>query len=300
MTTGNLTTGNLLKFSIALSAATAIHLGVLAYTASPSSGARAAGEGFSVQFGGVSTAGPSAEDSEGDQAEAETVAEPVADAESQEPQQPPPAEPVPAPKPEPAAAPRPEPQPLSEKPEPKPKEITPLAKPEPAPPEPAPPELAPAAQTPDAAAANPSSSHPHDVPHEPPPTDGPSDAKPTTHDKHGPTSSTASHEASSSGKKAMAASSAAPAGGNSVDSNYSGEVMQHLSRLRRPRASSPGLAYVSFEISPSGAIDQIGISESSGSSRFDHEALVFVRKAAPFPPPPVGASRSFTVEIKGR
>lgn len=295
MTTGNLTTGNLLKFSIALSAATAIHLGVLAYTASPSSGARVAGEGFSVQFGGVSTAGAPAEDSEGDQAEAEEVAEPAAVAESQEPQQPPPPEPVPAPKPEPAAAPRPEPQPLSEKPEPKPKEIAPPAKPEPVPPEPAP-----ATQTPHAAAANPSSSHPHDVPHEHPPADRPSNAKPSTHDKYGPTSSTASHEASSSGKKAMAASSAAPAGGNSVDSNYSGEVMQHLSRLRRPRASSPGSAYVSFEISPSGAIDQIGISESSGSSRFDHEALVFVRKAAPFPPPPVGASRSFTVEIKGR
>jgi periplasmic protein TonB len=289
-----MTTGNLLKFSLALSAATAIHLGVLAYTAPSSSGARVAGEGFSVQFGGVSMAAPSAGKSEAEQAEA--VAEPEAVAKPQAPPKPPPREPVPAPNPEPAAAPHPQPKPkpLREKPGPKPEEITPPAEPEPVPAEPAP-----DAQTPHAAAANPSS-YPHGTHHEPPATPGPSDAKPSTYAKHGPTFPTASHEASPGDEKAMAASSAATAGGNSVDSNYAGEVMQHLSRLRRPRASSPGSAYVSFEISPSGAIDQIGISESSGSSRFDHEALVFVRKAAPFPPPPVGASRSFTVEIKGR
>lgn len=98
---------------------------------------------------------------------------------------------------------------------------------------------------------------------------------------------------------AEATQPAASQAGNSDTSNYSGLVMRHLSRVRRPRASSPGSAFVSFTISDNGELEDLQISKSSGSSRFDRDALKVVRSAAPFPPPPAGINRSFSVEIEG-
>lgn len=88
--------------------------------------------------------------------------------------------------------------------------------------------------------------------------------------------------------------------GNAASDNYAGEVMRHLSQVRRPRASGPGSAFVRFTIAPSGELESIEISESSGSSRFDRDALRVVERAAPFPEPPIGVNRSFVVEIEGR
>lgn len=88
--------------------------------------------------------------------------------------------------------------------------------------------------------------------------------------------------------------------GNAASANYAGEVMRHLSQVRRPRASGPGSAFVSFTIALSGELESLEISDSSGSSRFDRDALRVVERAAPFPAPPVGVNRSFIVEIEGR
>lgn len=88
--------------------------------------------------------------------------------------------------------------------------------------------------------------------------------------------------------------------GNAADDNYSGLVMKHISRIPRPRAPSPGSAFVSFTVTKSGDVEQISISKSSGSSRFDREAMKLVRQAAPFPPPPAGIHRTFEIKIEGR
>lgn len=88
--------------------------------------------------------------------------------------------------------------------------------------------------------------------------------------------------------------------GNAASANYAGDVMAHLSRVRRPRASGPGSAFVGFTIAPSGAVEHIAISQSSGSARFDRDALRVVERAAPFPVPSPGVNRSFVVEIEGR
>ena len=88
--------------------------------------------------------------------------------------------------------------------------------------------------------------------------------------------------------------------GNAASSNYAGMVMRHLSRIRRPRASGPGSAFVAFTLDRNGEIVSIEISRGSGSSRFDRDALRVVERAAPFPAPPPGVNRSFTVEIEGR
>ncbi len=88
--------------------------------------------------------------------------------------------------------------------------------------------------------------------------------------------------------------------GNAAASNYAGLVMRHLSRFRRPRASGPGSAFVTFTLSGDGGITGIEVSRSSGSRKFDREALRFTERAAPFPAPPQEAGRTFTVKIEGR
>lgn len=87
--------------------------------------------------------------------------------------------------------------------------------------------------------------------------------------------------------------------GNAASTNYAGLVMQHLSKVRRPRASSPGSAFVSFTIDFQGQLEELRIAKSSRSARFDRDALKVVRRATPFPVPPPGVNRSFSVEIEG-
>ena len=88
--------------------------------------------------------------------------------------------------------------------------------------------------------------------------------------------------------------------GNAASQNYAGEVMKHLSGRRRPRASGAGFARVTFSLTSSGNVENIRISTSSGASKFDREALKFVKRAAPFPKPPAHVRRDFVVKIEGK
>lgn len=77
-------------------------------------------------------------------------------------------------------------------------------------------------------------------------------------------------------------------------------VNRHLSRLRRPNARFNGAAVVAFTIAGNGGLAGVSIARSSGSAEFDRLALAHVQRAAPFPPPPAGAQRSFNVSVQGR
>jgi protein TonB len=88
--------------------------------------------------------------------------------------------------------------------------------------------------------------------------------------------------------------------GNAAASNYPGEVMRHLARVPRPRAASRGAALVQFSIAAGGGLASVGLARSSGSSRLDRAALTVIERAAPFPAPPAGAQRRFSVRIEGR
>ncbi|UMA66585.1 TonB family protein [Roseivivax marinus] len=88
--------------------------------------------------------------------------------------------------------------------------------------------------------------------------------------------------------------------GNAAASNYRGAVMRRISRLGPLRTNRSGTAQVRFTVSGSGALAGIEIAASSGSGALDGAALAHIRQAAPFPPPPAGAPRTFTIRLAAR
>ncbi|MCV2893570.1 energy transducer TonB [Lentibacter sp. XHP0401] len=87
--------------------------------------------------------------------------------------------------------------------------------------------------------------------------------------------------------------------GNAAASNYPGTVMRKISRVPKPRVGSTGTATVRFTISANGGLASASIARSSGIASLDRAALKVIQRAAPFPKPPAGAQRSFTLKIKG-
>lgn len=104
---------------------------------------------------------------------------------------------------------------------------------------------------------------------------------------------TAKARASGNGGKQRAA-------GNAAASNYPGVVMRRLSRAGKPRVNARGTAVIAFSIAASGGIASVTLARSSGSATLDQAAVRLVRGAGPFPRPPQGAMRRFSIEIKGR
>ncbi|SNT27602.1 TonB family protein [Tropicimonas sediminicola] len=88
--------------------------------------------------------------------------------------------------------------------------------------------------------------------------------------------------------------------GNAAASNYPGKVFSRINRVRRSATNARGETVVAFAIGANGALASISIARSSGSPSLDEAALAQVRRAAPFPPPPQGARRAYTVKISGR
>ncbi|PVA10579.1 energy transducer TonB [Pelagivirga sediminicola] len=97
-----------------------------------------------------------------------------------------------------------------------------------------------------------------------------------------------------------AAQGAAASSGNAAVSNYPGLVMKRLSRVARPRVGARGTAVVAFSVSGTGGLAGVSVARSSGSGALDRAAVGMVQRAAPFPPPPPGAQRSFSISIEGR
>ena len=59
----------------------------------------------------------------------------------------------------------------------------------------------------------------------------------------------------------------------------------------------PGSTGVHFTIDEAGALVAVEIVHPSGIAALDERALAIVHKAAPFPPPPQGALRSFDANV---
>jgi protein TonB len=106
-------------------------------------------------------------------------------------------------------------------------------------------------------------------------------------------------------KKAVPPSEAKVAAGGSGRTavaslaNYDGLVSAHL-RRHQPAARSGGASgsgAVTFSLSGSGSVTSVRIARSTGAAVLDQEILAMVRRASPFPAPPDGQSKSFTVPL---
>jgi protein TonB len=58
-----------------------------------------------------------------------------------------------------------------------------------------------------------------------------------------------------------------------------------------------GIATVGFVLDHSGGVASVVLLRSSGEADLDAESLALVNRAAPFPPPPAGAPKSFAIEV---
>jgi protein TonB len=81
--------------------------------------------------------------------------------------------------------------------------------------------------------------------------------------------------------------------------NYDGLVSAHL-RRHQSAARSGGVAgagAVTFSLSGSGSVTSVRIAKGTGAAALDQEILAMVRRASPFPAPPDGQPKSFTVPV---
>ena len=118
-----------------------------------------------------------------------------------------------------------------------------------------------------------------------------------------PTREKASHNA-----KASSPSTAANnvgVGRSDRDTNYPGLVSAHLRRYQQypPDARSrgdQGTAMLSFGLDGGGRVTSARLARGSGVASLDQEVQAMVRRASPFPAPPDGRPRNFTVPIAFR
>jgi TonB family protein len=87
-----------------------------------------------------------------------------------------------------------------------------------------------------------------------------------------------------------------------ADPNYAGRVRAHLVRYQQypPSAKSAGAqgrGTVQFVIGGSGAVASVSVVSGTGNAALDQELAAMVRRASPFPPPPGGQSKSFTIPV---
>jgi periplasmic protein TonB len=146
----------------------------------------------------------------------------------------------------------------------------------------------------------------------PPPSERPTPprvAKPTPPEKLSPTNSREPPESSRSASRATKLASlppqAAPAASSAEVAGYQSEVLGRIAAQKRypeaARERAPqGVAIVRFSIAASGQLAGASLSRSAGDPLLDAEALATVRRASPFPPPPAGAPRNFSVPLSYR
>jgi TonB family protein len=88
--------------------------------------------------------------------------------------------------------------------------------------------------------------------------------------------------------------------GRASASHHAAKVRQALGRHTPKSVRTSGSVTVSFAIDGGGRLRSARISRSSGKAQLDQTALATVRKAGPFPRPPGGSQRSYTITINFR
>lgn len=106
--------------------------------------------------------------------------------------------------------------------------------------------------------------------------------------------------ATTSGSNAQNAAPSATAANSAAATNYPGQVMRRISRVRKPRTNARGAVTVLFSIASNGSLASVSVGQSSGNTQLDQMAVQVVQRAVPFPAPPSGAQTRFNVKITGR
>ena len=117
-----------------------------------------------------------------------------------------------------------------------------------------------------------------------------------------PTAADAALNALGIGPLAGAQAVALPGETSEADAEPVGYAALVFSRLAKAkeigkRMGRPGTAGVQFDLDAAGRLTRVRLASSSGLKDLDDEAMAIVRKAAPFPVPPVGAQRSFSANV---
>jgi protein TonB len=91
-------------------------------------------------------------------------------------------------------------------------------------------------------------------------------------------------------------------GHSDADANYAGRVFAHLARFKDMPAEARlhgdhGRPTVTFGLDGQGRVTRVSLAHSSGVPSLDRAAQAMVRRASPFPAPPAGEPRAFTVPI---
>jgi protein TonB len=91
-----------------------------------------------------------------------------------------------------------------------------------------------------------------------------------------------------------------PVSGGTEDSRYLaivyGMIMQHRAMVSIP-GNVAGDVTIAFNVDDDGNVVSIGVQHTSGYPAVDAEAAAAIRRASPFPPPPVGAPHGLVATI---
>jgi periplasmic protein TonB len=79
--------------------------------------------------------------------------------------------------------------------------------------------------------------------------------------------------------------------------DYPPSVRAHLAHHQRPSVGQ-GRSLVAFAVDGRGRLTRVSVVRGSGSAMLDREATSMVRRASPFPAPPDGTPKTFTVLIR--
>lgn len=101
--------------------------------------------------------------------------------------------------------------------------------------------------------------------------------------------------AKSKASKSQKASSGRVSASRGSAINYAAKVRARVASRRPGGAGQRGTVVVSFGVSSSGGLAYARIARSSGNGALDRRVLSAVRGAAPFPSPPPGATRQFSI-----
>jgi protein TonB len=131
------------------------------------------------------------------------------------------------------------------------------------------------------------------------------DAKPAKEPRRiaAPTREKSSREAKASNPSTAANN--VGVGRSDRDTNYPGLVSAHLRRYQQYPSDArsrgdQGTATVSFSLDGGGRVTSSRLVRGSGIASIDQEVQAMVRRASPFPAPPGGQGRSFTVPVAFR